>query len=228
MRTENYKVGEIVELRIPNEDTTKKGVIVDITFVGESDYLDDSDYAVIVYTNNMLYKACYTENICGLCGQGDDYNLKHSYSSLAYCKDLIKCSIPEYDKLLGQDTIYNKEYNIGDIVDITVPDVGSIKGVILHVYKENNTNDKSKGDNSEDITRQFVTYHCAVYANSCVYEIRFSTHSVKYFYCGFPPYDGEIIGRETKISEYYTQFNPKYVRTIAENCTIPKYDELLK
>ena len=218
MRTENYKVGEIVELRIPNEDTTKKGIIVDITFVGESDYLGDSDYAAIVYTNNMLYKAYYTESIC---------DLEYSYSNLEYCKDLTKCSMPEYDKLLGQGTIYNKEYNIGDIVDITVPDVGSIKGVILHVYKES-TNDKSKGDNGEDITRQFVTYHCAVYANNCVYEIRFSTHSVKYFYCGFPPYDGEIIGRETKISEYYTQFNPKYVRTIAENCTIPKYDELLK
>ena len=172
----------------------------------------------------MLYKACYTESICG---QDGDCNLEYSYSNLAYCKDLIKCSIPEYDKLLGQDTIYNKEYNIGDIVDITIPDVGSIKGVILHVYKES-TNDKSKGDNGEDITRQFVTYHCAVYANNCVYEIRFSTHSIKHFYCGFPPYDGEIIGRETKISEYYTQFNPKYVRTIAENCTIPKYDELLK
>lgn len=218
MRTENYKVGEIVELRIPNEDTTKKGIIVDITFVGESDYLGDSDYAAIVYTNNMLYKAYYTESIC---------DLEYSYSNLEYCKDLTKCSMPEYDKLLGQDTIYNKEYNIGDIVDITIPDVGSIKGVILHVYKES-TNDKSKDDNGEDITRQFVTYHCAVYANNCVYEIRFSTHSVKYFYCGFPPYDGEIIGRETKISEYYTQFNPKYVRTIAENCTIPKYDELLK
>lgn len=218
MRTENYKVGEIVELRIPNEDTTKKGIIVDITFVGESDYLGDSDYAAIVYTNNMLYKAYYTESIC---------DLEYSYSNLEYCEDLTKCSMPEYDKLLGQDTIYNKEYNIEDIVDITVPDVGSIKGVILHVYKES-TNDKSKGDNGEDITRQFVTYHCAVYANNCVYEIRFSTHSVKYFYCGFPPYDGEIIGRETKISEYYTQFNPKYVRTIAENCTIPKYDELLK
>ena len=225
MRTENYKVGEIVELRIPNEDTTKKGIIVDITFTGVSDYLGDSDYAAIVYANNMLYKASYTESICG---QGDDCDLEYSYSNLAYCKDLIKCSIPEYDKLLGQNTIYNKEYNIGDIVDITVPDVGSIKGVILHVYKENNTNDKSKGDNGEDITRQFVTYHCAVYANNCVYEIRFSTHYVKYFYCGFPPYDGGIIGRETKISEYYTQFNPKYVRTIAENCTIPKYDELLK
>ena len=225
MRTENYKVGEIVELRIPNEDTTKKGIIVDITFVGESDYLGDSDYAAIVYANNMLYKACYTESICG---QGDDWEPEYSYSNLAYCKDLTKCSIPEYDKLLGQDTIYNKEYNIGDIVDITVPDVGSIKGVILHVYKENNTNDKSKGDNGEDITRQFVTYHCAVYANSCIYEIRFLTHSIKHFYCGFPPYDGEIIGRETKISEYYTQFNPKYVRTITENCTIPKYDELLK
>ena len=218
MRTENYKVGEIVELRIPNEDTTKKGIIVDITFVGESDYLGDSDYAAIVYTNNMLYKAYYTESIC---------DLEYSYSNLEYCKDLTKCSMPEYDKLLGQDTIYNKEYNIGDIVDITITDVGSIKGVILHVYKES-TNDKSKGDNGEDITRQFVTYHCAVYANNCVYEIRFSTHSVKYFYCGFPPYDGEIIGRETKISEYYTQFNPKYVRTIAENCTIPKYDKLLK
>ena len=224
MRTENYKVGEIVELRIPNEDATKKGVIVDITFVGESDYLGDSDYAAIVYANNMLYKASYTESICG---QSDDCDLDYSYSNLAYCKNLIKCSIPEYDKLLGQDTIYNKEYNIGDIVDITIPDVGSIKGVILHVYKES-TNDKSKGDNGEDITRQLITYHCAVYANNCVYEIRFSTHSVKYFYCGFPPYDGEIIGRETKISEYYTQFNPKYVRTIAENCTIPKYDELLK
>ena len=225
MRTENYKVGEIVELRIPNEDTTKKGIIVDITFVGDSDYLGDSDYAAIVYTNNMLYKTCYIESICG---QGDNCDFEYSYSNLKYCKDLTKCSMPEYNKLLGQDTIYNKEYNIGDIVDITVPDVGSIKGVILHVYKENNTNDKSKGDNGEDITRQFVTYHCAVYANNCVYEIRFSTHSVKYFYCGFPPYDGEIIGRETKISEYYTQFNPKYVRTIAENCTIPKYDELLK
>ena len=218
MRTENYKVGEIVELRIPNEDTTKKGIIVDITFVGDSDCLGDSNYIVIVYTNNMLYKAYYTESIC---------DLEYSYSNLEYCKDLTKCSMHEYDKLLGQDTIYNKEYNIGDIVDITVPDVGSIKGVILHVYKES-TNDKSKSDNGEDITRQFVTYHCAVYANNCVYEIRFSTHSVKYFYCGFPPYDGEIIGRETKISEYYTQFNPKYVRTIAENCTIPKYDELLK
>ena len=218
MRTENYKVGEIVELRIPNEDTTKKGIIVDITFVGESDYLGDSDYAAIVYTNNMLYKAYYTESIC---------DLEYSYSNLEYCKDLTKCSMPEYDKLLGKDTIYNKEYNIGDIVDITVPDVGSIKGVILHVYKES-TNDKSKDDNGEDITRQFVTYHCAVYANNCVYEIRFSTHSIKHFYCGFPPYDGEIIGRETKISEYYTQFNPKYVRTIAENCTIPKYDKLLK
>ena len=218
MRTENYKVGEIVELRIPNEDTAKKGIIVDITFVGESDYLGDSDYAAIVYTNNMLYKAYYTESIC---------DLEYSYSNLEYCDDLIKCSMPEYDKLLGQATIYNKEYNIGDIVDITIPDVGSIKGVILHVYKES-TNDKSKSDNGEDITRQFVTYHCAVYANNCVYEIRFSTHSVKYFYCGFPPYDGEIIGRETKISEYYTQFNPKYVRTIAENCTISKYDELLK
>lgn len=224
MRTENYKVGEIVELRIPNEDTTKKGIIVDITFVGESDYLGDSDYAAIVYTNNMLYKASYTESICG---QDDNCDLEYSYSNLAYCKDLIKCSIPEYDKLLGQDTIYNKEYNIGDIVDITIPDVGSIKGVILHVYKES-TNDKSKGDNGEDITRQLITYHCAVYANSCIYEIRFLTHSIKHFYCGFPPYDGEIIGRETKISEYYTQFNPKYVRTIAENCTIPKYDELLK
>ena len=108
MRTENYKVGEIVELRIPNEDTTKKGIIVDITFVGDSDYLGDNDYAVIVYTNNMLYKACYTESICG---QGDDCDFEYSYSNLAYCKDLIKCSIPEYDKLLGQDTIYNKEYN---------------------------------------------------------------------------------------------------------------------
>ena len=225
MRTENYKVGEIVELRIPNEDTTKKGIIVDITFVGDSNHLGDNDYLAIVYTNNMLYKTCYIESICG---QDDNCDLEYSYSNLAYCKDLIKCSIPEYDKLLGQDTIYNKEYNIGDIVDITVPHVGSIKGVILHVYKENNTNDKSKGDNGEDITRQFVTYHCAVYANNCVYEIRFSTHSIKHFYCGFPPYDGEIIGRETKISEYYTQFNPKYVRTIAENCTIPKYDELLK
>ena len=218
MRTENYKVGEIVELRIPNEDTTKKGIIVDITFIGDSNNLGDSNYIAIVYTNNMLYKAYYTESIC---------DLEYSYSNLKYCKDLTKCSMPEYDKLLGQDTIYNKEYNIGDIVDITVPDVGSIKGVILHVYKES-TNDKSKSDNGEDITRQFVTYHCAVYANNCVYEIRFSTHSVKYFYCGFPPYDGEIIGRETKISEYYTQFNPKYVRTIAENCTIPKYDKLLK
>ena len=224
MRTENYKVGEIVELRIPNEDTTKKGIIVDITFVGESDYLGDSDYAAIVYTNNMLYKASYTESICG---QDDNCDLEYSYSNLEYCEDLIKCSIPEYDKLLGQHTIYNKEYNIGDIVDITIPDVGSIKGVILHVYKES-TNDKSKGDNGEDITRQLITYHCAVYANSCIYEIRFLTHSIKHFYCGFPPYDGEIIGRETKISEYYTQFNPKYVRTIAENCTIPKYDELLK
>lgn len=218
MRTENYKVGEIVELRIPNEDTTKKGIIVDITFIGESDYLGDYDYAAIVYANNMLYKTCYTESIC---------NLEYSYSNLAYCKDLTKCSMPKYDKLLGQDTIYNKEYNIGDIVDITIPDVGSIKGVILHVYKES-TNDKSKGDNGEDITRQVVTYHCAVYANSCIYEIRFITHSIKHFYSGFPPYDGEIIGRETKISEYYTQFNPKYVRTIIENCTIPKYDELLK
>ena len=218
MRTENYKVGEIVELRIPNEDTTKKGIIVDITFIGDSNHLGDSNYIAVVYTNNMLYKAYYTESIC---------DLEYSYSNLEYCKDLTKCSMPEYDKLLGQDTIYNKEYNIGDIVDITVPDVGSIKGVILHVYKES-TNDKSKSDNGEDVTRQFVTYHCAVYANNCVYEIRFSTHSVKYFYCGFPPYDGEIIGRETKISEYYTQFNPKYVRTIAENCTIPKYDELLK
>lgn len=218
MRTENYKVGEIVELRIPNEDTTKKGIIVDITFIGDSNHLGDSNYIAIVYTNNMLYKVYYTESIC---------DLEYSYSNLTYCKDLTKCSMPEYDKLLGQDTIYNKEYNIGDIVDITIPDVGSIKGVILHVYKES-TNDKSKSDNGEDITRQFVTYHCAVYANNCVYEIRFSTHSVKYFYCGFPPYDGEIIGRETKISEYYTQFNPKYVRTIAENCTIPKYDELLK
>lgn len=218
MRTENYKVGEIVELRIPNEDTTKKGIIVDITFIGDSNHLGDSNYIAIVYTNNMLYKAYYTESIC---------DLEYSYSNLTYCKDLIKCSMPEYDILLGQDTIYNKEYNIGDIVDITVPDVGSIKGVILHVYKES-TNDKSKGDNGEDITRQLITYHCAVYANSCVYEIRFLTHSIKHFYCGFPPYDGEIIGRETKISEYYTQFNPKYVRTIAENCTIPKYDELLK
>ena len=225
MRTENYKVGEIVELRIPNENTTKKGIIVDITSIGNSDHLGDNNYLAIVYTNNMLYKACYTKSICG---QNDNCDLEYSYSNIIYCKDLTKCSIPEYDKLLGQDTIYNKEYNIGDIVDITIPDVGSIKGVILHVYKENNTNDKSKGDNGEDITRQFVTYHCAVYANNCVYEIRFSTHSVKYFYCGFPPYDGEIIGRETKISEYYTQFNPKYVRTIAENCTIPKYDELLK
>ena len=218
MRTENYKVGEIAELRIPNEDTTKKGIIVDITFIGDSNNLGDSNYIAIVYTNNMLYKAYYTESIC---------DLEYSYSNLEYCKDLTKCSMPEYDKLLGQGTIYNKEYNIGDIVDITIPDVGSIKGVILHVYKES-TNDKSKSDNGEDVTRQFVTYHCAVYANNCVYEIRFSTHSVKYFYCGFPPYDGEIIGRETKISEYYTQFNPKYVRTIAENCTIPKYDELLK
>ena len=218
MRAENYKVGEIVELRIPNEDTTKKGIIVDITFIGDSNHLGDSNYIAIVYTNNMLYKAYYTESIC---------DLEYSYSNLEYCKDLTKCSMPEYDKLLGQNTIYNKEYNIGDIVDITIPNVGSIKGVILHVYKES-TNDKSKSDNGEDITRQFVTYHCAVYANNCVYEIRFSTHSVKYFYCGFPPYDGEIIGRETKISEYYTQFNPKYVRTIAENCTIPKYDELLK
>lgn len=225
MRTENYKVGEIVELRIPNEDTTKKGIIVDITSIGNSDHLGDNNYLAIVYTNNMLYKACYTKSIYG---QGDDCDLEYSYSNLIYCKDLTKCSIPAYDKLLGQDTIYNKEYNIGDIVDITIPDVGSIKGVILHVYKENNTNDKSKGDNGEDITRQFVTYHCVVYANNCVYEIRFLTHSIKHFYCGFPPYDGEIIGRETKISEYYTQFNPKYVRTIAENCTIPKYDELLK
>ena len=219
MRTENYKVGEIVELRIPNESTTKKGIIVDITFVGDSDYLGDSNYIAIVYTDNMLYKAYYTESIC---------DLEYSYSNLKYCKDLTKCSMPEYNKLLGQDTIYNKEYNIGDIVDITVPDVGSIKGVILHVYKENNTNDKSKGDNGEDITRQLITYHCTVYANSCIYEIRFLTHSIKHFYCGFPPYDEEIIGREIKISEYYTQFNPKYVRTIAENCTIPKYDELLK
>ena len=224
MRTENYKVGEIVELRIPNEDTTTKGIIVDITFVGDSDYLGDSDYATIVYADSILYKACYTESICG---QDDGCDLVYSYSNLEYCEDLIKCSIPEYDKLLGQHTIYNKEYNIEDIVDITVPDVGSIKGVILHVYKES-TNDKSKGDNGEDITRQLTTYHCAVYANSCIYEIRFITHSIKHFYCGFPPYDGEIIGRETKISEYYTQFNPKYVRTIAENCTIPKYDELLK
>lgn len=224
MRTENYKVGEIVELRIPNEDTAKKGIIVDIVFIGDSDYLGDSDYTAIVYANNMLYKACYTESICG---QGDDCDLEYSYSNLEYCENLIKCSIPEYDKLLGQDTIYNKEYNIEDIVDITVPDVGSIKGVILHVYKES-TNDKSKGDNSEDITRQLITYHCAVYANSCIYEIRFLTHSIKHFYCGFPPYDGEIIGRETKISEYCTQFKPKYVRTIIENCTIPKYDELLK
>ena len=54
MRTENYKVGEIVELRIPNEDTAKKGIIVDITFVGESDYLGDSDYAAIVYSNEVL------------------------------------------------------------------------------------------------------------------------------------------------------------------------------
>ena len=225
MRTENYKVGEIVELRIPNEDTTKKGIIVDITFVDESDHLGDFNYYAIVYANNMLYKACYTKSICE---QGDDCDLEYSCSNLAYCKDLIKCSIPEYDKLLGQDTIYNKEYNIGDIVDITIPDVGSIKGVILHVYKENNTNDKSKGDNGEDITRQLITYHCAVYTNSCVYEIRFLTHSIKHFYCGFPPYDGEIIGRETKISEYYTQFKPKYVRTIVENCTISKYDKLLK
>ena len=224
MRTENYKVGEIVELRIPNEDTTKKGIIVDITFVSELDHLGDSYYAAIVYANNMLYKACYTESICG---QDDNCDLEYSYSNLEYCEDLTKCSMPEYDKLLGQDTIYNKEYNIGDIVDITIPDVGSIKGVILHVYKES-TNDKSKGDNGEDITRQLITYHCAVYANSCVYEIRFLIHSIKHFYCGFPPYDGEIIGRETKISEYYTQFNPKYVRTIIENCTIPKYDELLK
>ena len=224
MRTENYKVGEIVELRIPNEDTTKKGVIVDIAFIGDSDYLGDNDYLAIVYADNMLYKACYTESICG---QDDNYDLEYSYSNLEYCKDLTKCSMPEYDKLLGQDTIYNKEYNIGDIVDITIPDVGSIKGVILHVYKES-TNDKSKGDNGEDITRQLITYHCAVYANSCVYEIRFLIHSIKHFYSGFPPYDGEIIGRETKISEYYTQFNPKYVRTIVENCTIPKYDELLK
>lgn len=224
MRTENYKVGEIVELRIPNEATTKKGIIVDITSIYNSDHLGDSDYAAIVYANNMLYKACYTKSICG---QGNDCNLEYSYSNLIYCKDLTKCSMPEYDKLLGQDTIYNKEYNIEDIVDITVPEVGSIKGVILHVYKES-TNDKSKGDNGEDITRQLITYHCAVYANSCVYEIRFLTHSIKHFYCGFPPYDGEIIGRETKISEYYTQFKPKYVRTIAENCTIPKYDELLK
>lgn len=224
MRTENYKVGEIVELRIPNEATTKKGIIVDIISIGNSDHLGDNNYLAIVYTNNMLYKACYTKSICG---QDDNCDLEYSYSNLIYCKDLIKCSIPEYDKLLGQDTIYNKEYNIGDIVDITIPDVGSIKGVILHVYKES-TNDKSKGDNGEDITRQLITYHCAVYANSCVYEIRFITHSIKHFYCGFPPYDGEIIGRETKISEYYTQFNPKYVRTIAENCTIPKYDELLK
>lgn len=225
MRTENYKVGEIVELRIPNEGTAKKGIIIDIVFIGGSDYLGDSNYIAIVYTNNMLYKACYTKSICE---QGNGCDLEYSYSNLIYCKDLIKCSISEYDKLLGQDTIYNKEYNIGDIVDITVPDVGSIKGVILHVYKEESTNDKSKGDNGEDITRQFVTYHCAVYANNCVYEIRFSIHSIKHFYCGFPPYDGEIIGRETKISEYYTQFNPKYVRTIIENCTIPKYDELLK
>lgn len=218
MRTENYKVGEIVELRIPNENITKKGIIVDIIFIGKLNYLGDNYYFAIVYTNNMLYKAYYTESIC---------NLEYSYSNLKYCKDLTKCSIPEYDKLLGQDTIYNKEYNIGDIVDITIPDVGSIKGVILNVYKEN-TNDKSKGDNGEDITRQLITYHCTVYANSCIYEIRFLTHYIKHFYCGFPPYDGEIIGRETKISEYYTQFNPKYVRTIAENCTIPKYDELLK
>lgn len=224
MRTENYKVGEIVELRIPNEGTTKKGIIVDITSIGNSDHLGDNNYLVIVYANNMLYKACYTKSICG---QGDNCNLEYSYSNLIYCKDLTKCSIPEYDKLLGQHTIYNKEYNIEDIVDITIPDVGSIKGVILHVYKES-TNDKSKGDNGEDITRQFVTYHCAVYANSCIYEICFSTHSIKHFYCGYPPYDGEIIGRETKISEYYTQFKPKYVRTIIENCTIPKYDELLK
>lgn len=224
MRTKNYKVREIVELRIPNEDATKKGIIVDITSIGNSDHLGDNNYLAIIYTNNMLYKTCYTKSICG---QNDNCDLEYSYSNIIYCKDLTKCSIPEYDKLLGQDTIYNKEYNIGDIVDITIPDVGSIKGVILHVYKES-TNDKSKGDNGEDITRQLITYHCAVYANSCVYEIRFLTHSIKHFYCGFPPYDGEIIGRETKISEYYTQFNPKYVRTIAENCTIPKYDELLK
>lgn len=92
MRTENYKVGEIVELRIPNEDTAKKGIIVDITFVGDSDHLGDSNYIAIVYTNNMLYKAYYTESIC---------DLEYSYSNLKYCKDLTKCSMPEYDKLLG-------------------------------------------------------------------------------------------------------------------------------
>lgn len=224
MRTENYKVGEIVELRIPNEDTTKKGIIVDITFVGESDYLGNSDYAAIVYANNMLYKACYTESICG---QDDNCDLEYSYSNLAYCKDLIKCSIPEYDKLLGQDTVYNKEYNIEDIVDITVPEVGSIKGVILHVYKES-TKDKSKGDNGEDIIQQFITYHCAVYANNCVYEIHFDIHYVKHFYYGLPSYDRELIDREMKVSEYYTLYKPVYIRTITENCTIPKYDELLK
>ena len=56
MRTENYKVGEIVELRIPNEDTTKKGIIVDITFIHDSNHLGENDYLAIVYANNMLYK----------------------------------------------------------------------------------------------------------------------------------------------------------------------------
>ena len=222
MRTENYKVGEIVELRIPNEDTAKKGIIVDITFVGNSD-LGENDYLAIVYTNNMLYKACYTESICG---QGDDCDLEYSYSNLAYCKDLTKCSIPEYDKLLGQDTVY-KEYNIEDIVDITVPNVGSIKGVILHVYKEVRDY-KSKGDNDEDITRKLITYHCAIYANNCVYEIHFSTHYIKRFYYGLPLSDEETIDREMKVSEHYTLYKPEYIRTITENCTIPKYDKLLK
>lgn len=224
MRTENYKVGEILELKIPNEDTPKKGIIVDITFIDDSNYLGENNYIAIVYANNMLYKACYNESICG---QGDDCDLEYSYSDLEYSKDLTKCSMPEYDKLLGQDTIYNKEYNIGDIVDITVPDVGSIKGVILHVYKEDK-NYKSKGDNDEDITRQFITYHCAVYANNCVYEIHFSTHYIKRFYYGLPPYNRDIIDREMKTSEHYTLYKPEYIRTITENCTIPKYDELLK
>ena len=85
MRTENYKVGEIVELRIPNEDTTKKGIIVDITFIHDSNHLGENDYLAIVYANNMLYKTCYTKSTCG---QGNNCDLEYSYSNLTYCKDL--------------------------------------------------------------------------------------------------------------------------------------------
>lgn len=215
--------GDIVDISKSGDVEDTKAIVIYRTEY-QQDGTNVREY--ILYSNGKLLVALNTYSTRITEELGNKF-LDIYYTPLEVVCVLDEVSIPKYDKLLGKDTIYNKEYNIGDIVDITIPDVGSIKGVILHVYKES-TNDKSKGDNGEDITRQLITYHCAVYANSCVYEIRFLTHSIKHFYCGFPPYDGEIIGRETKISEYYTQFKPKYVRTIVENCTIPKYDELLK